>query len=140
MWYETRICEKMVQFKCWYNLLRNKGMNHTLWIIPYDHYLKRGSSSQWSSSLYCPMRNSDEMTTGKIHPTLEYATFSEFTLRNHRWYKNKFQPTEKQISMYYMNITCLTSITLTILDFVTASYKFMGSKYKKFKTYRDKFR
>ena len=51
-----------------------------------------------------------------------------------------FQPTEKQISMYYMNITCLTSITLTVLDFVTASYKFMGSKYKKFKTYREKFR
>ena len=27
-------------------------------------------SSWWSSSLYCLMRNSDEMTIGKTHPTL----------------------------------------------------------------------
>ena len=32
--------------------------------------LKWGAASRWSSSLYCPMRNSDEMTIGKTHPTL----------------------------------------------------------------------
>ena len=29
-----------------------------------------GRVSRWSSSLYFPMRNSDQMTTGKTHPTL----------------------------------------------------------------------
>ena len=48
-----------------------------------------------------------------------------------------FQPTEKKISLYYMNIICLISIALTVCDFVTALYKFMGSKYRKFKTYRN---
>ena len=33
--------------------------------------LKRGSSSRWSSSLYCLRRNTDEMTFGKMHPTEE---------------------------------------------------------------------
>ena len=36
-----------------------------------------------------------------------------------------------------MNIICLISIALTVCDFVTALYKFMGSKYRKFKTYRN---
>ena len=37
----------------------------------YDSlFLKRGASSRRSSSLYCLMRNSDEMTIGKTHPTL----------------------------------------------------------------------
>ena len=32
--------------------------------------LKWGASSRWPSSLYCSMRNSDQMTFGKTHPTL----------------------------------------------------------------------
>ena len=33
-------------------------------------YVKWGASSRWSSSLYCSMRNSDQMTIGNTHPTL----------------------------------------------------------------------
>ena len=39
-----------------------------------DVVIKRGASFRWSSSLYCPMRNSKQMTIGK---TL-VAPFSEF--------------------------------------------------------------
>jgi len=35
-----------------------------------DQSLKWSASSRWSSSLYCLMRNSDEMTFGMTHPTL----------------------------------------------------------------------
>ena len=31
---------------------------------------KLGASSRWSSSLYCPVRNSDQMIIGKTHPTI----------------------------------------------------------------------
>ena len=46
---------------------------------PNDGYLKRvmifnpvkwGASSRWSSSLYCPVQNSGQMTIGKTHSTL----------------------------------------------------------------------
>ena len=37
--------------------------------------IKRGASSQWSSSLYHLMRNSDKMTIEKMHPTFEYLEF-----------------------------------------------------------------
>ena len=33
--------------------------------------VKWDASLRWSSSLFCLMRNSDEMTIGKMHPTLE---------------------------------------------------------------------
>ena len=33
-------------------------------------FIKWGASFRWSSSLYCPMRNSDGMTIGNKHPTL----------------------------------------------------------------------
>ena len=33
-------------------------------------YIKWGASSLWSSSLFCSMRNLDEMTIVKTHPTL----------------------------------------------------------------------
>ena len=36
--------------------------------------IKLGASSSWSSSLHCPKRNSVQMTTGKKHPTLLYAS------------------------------------------------------------------
>ena len=32
--------------------------------------IKWGTSSRWSSSIYCPMRNSDDMTIRKTRPTL----------------------------------------------------------------------
>ena len=32
--------------------------------------VKRGASSRWSLSLYCPMRNTDQMAIAKTHPTL----------------------------------------------------------------------
>jgi len=35
-----------------------------------DQSLKCGAPSRWSSSLYCLMRNPDEMTFGMTHPTL----------------------------------------------------------------------
>ena len=34
-------------------------------------YIKLGASSRWSSSLYFPMRFSDQMTIRKKHPTLK---------------------------------------------------------------------
>ena len=44
-------------------------------VLPLTHkevtIIKWGASSRWSSSLYCPMRNSDQMAIGKTHPTLE---------------------------------------------------------------------
>ena len=36
-------------------------------------YIKWGASSWWSSSVYCPICNSDEMTTGKMHPTVHFS-------------------------------------------------------------------
>ena len=36
----------------------------------YEKKLKWDVPYRWSSSLYCPMQNSDEMTIGKTHPTL----------------------------------------------------------------------
>ena len=38
--------------------------------LPYGSAVKWGASSRWSSSLYFPMRYSDEMTIEKMHPTL----------------------------------------------------------------------
>jgi len=35
-----------------------------------DQSLKWGASSQWPSSLYYLMQNSDDMTFGMMHPTL----------------------------------------------------------------------
>ena len=35
-----------------------------------ENIIKWGVSSRWSSSLYCPMRNSGQMTIGRTHPTL----------------------------------------------------------------------
>ena len=37
-----------------------------------------GVSFRWSSSLHCPMRNSDEMTIGKTHPTLQLCANCKF--------------------------------------------------------------
>ena len=43
-----------------------------LFTTKYSRYfqVKWGASSWWSSSLYYPMRNSNEKTIGKTHPTL----------------------------------------------------------------------
>ena len=35
----------------------------------YDLSVKRGASTRWSPSLYCPKRNLDQMTIGKTHPS-----------------------------------------------------------------------
>ena len=45
--------------------------------LPRIFFLKWDASSRWSLSLYCPMRNSDEMTIAKTHPTL-YNELTEF--------------------------------------------------------------
>ena len=36
----------------------------------YVFLIRWGASSRWFSSLYCSMRNSDQMTIPKAHPTL----------------------------------------------------------------------
>ena len=42
--------------------------------------IKRGASDQWSfKSLYCLMRNSVQMTIGKMHPTLPYFLVNAVT-------------------------------------------------------------
>ena len=50
--------------------------------------LQWGASSRWWSSLYCPIRNSDEMTIGKLHPTLESSSDWPFFQKNILQYKN----------------------------------------------------
>ena len=44
--------------------------------------LKRNASSRWSSSLYHPMWNSDQITIGKTHPTLAKLLFVEYILES----------------------------------------------------------
>ena len=49
-----------------------KGVsNDQQWLkmVRKSHELKWGASSRWSV-LHYPMRNTDEMTIGKVHPTL----------------------------------------------------------------------
>lgn len=43
------------------------------------------------------------------------------------------QPTEKKISLWYMNVTCIASLCLTIADFISASGKFCKGKVSKIK-------
>ena len=47
--------------------------------------VKWGASSRWSSSLNCPMRNTDEMTIGKRRPTLQYH-LSRHPIPNKVWF------------------------------------------------------
>ena len=42
--------------------------------------MKWGASSRWSVSLYCSMRNSDEITIGKTHPTLIYCLYFKMNI------------------------------------------------------------
>ena len=46
----------------------------------FSQNIKWGASSLWSPSLYWPMRNSEKMTTGKMHPTLD-GTVSNWFFR-----------------------------------------------------------
>ena len=61
------------------NILLIFSINHlhhpSPWSLWYGVFLKWGASSWWSSSLYCPMRNSDQITIWKTHPTLDSNTF-----------------------------------------------------------------
>ena len=43
--------------------------------------LKWAACSRWSSSLYCPMRNSDQMTIETTHPTLLFWIFGSISLK-----------------------------------------------------------
>ena len=45
-----------------------------------------GASYRWSASLYCPMRNSDQMTIGKTHHTLRgVMIFNDYLIELHFW-------------------------------------------------------
>ena len=46
--------------------------------------VKWDASSRWSSSLYCPMRKSDQMTIGKTQPTL-VKEMTWFQLKKYYW-------------------------------------------------------
>ena len=50
------------------HFLSNK-ISHRLYYEIFN--LTWGATSRWSSSQYCSMRNSDEKTIGKVHPTLQ---------------------------------------------------------------------
>ena len=51
--------------------------------------IKWGASSQWSTSLYCSMRNSAKLTTGKMHSTLPFV---KSTACHHTFNRPKFRP------------------------------------------------
>ena len=53
-----------------FNLKQSLGLMYT---ARYICDVKWGASSRWLSSLYCPMRNSDQMTIGKTRSTLVYT-------------------------------------------------------------------
>ena len=46
--------------------------------IYYIIYINWGASPWWLSSQYCPIRNSEQMTIGKTHPTLQGKIQSYF--------------------------------------------------------------
>ena len=48
-------------------------------------FVKWGASSQWSPYLYCPMRYSDEMTLGKMHPTLWCVSQTGLVTWRYKW-------------------------------------------------------
>ena len=54
----------------WNNLEFQKNWFNSLSSIHEGLHIKKGASSRWSSSLYCPMRTSDKMAIGKTSPTL----------------------------------------------------------------------
>ena len=73
--------------------LSNSHISHIWWSIRYEYgkrfwwnenifkygkKLKLGASSRWLSSLYCSMKNSDELTIGNTHPLYQIHIF--FTL------------------------------------------------------------
>ena len=64
-----RINSKKIGFLSW--ILRNK----TVFISTIQ--VKWGTFSRWSSPLYYPMRNLDEMTMGKTHPTFKWGPEGE---------------------------------------------------------------
>ena len=45
-------------------------------------FIKWRASSRWSSCLYCPMQNSDQMTIGKTHPSLSLALFIKIIIKS----------------------------------------------------------
>ena len=48
--------------------------------LEFENYnVKRGESSQWLVSLYCHMRNLDQITVGKRHLTLFLVTYDDRT-------------------------------------------------------------
>jgi len=60
-------------------------------------YLKWGAFSRWSSSLYCPMQNSDKMTIGKMQPTLYFCINRRFCQKWCFWLKtsiNRLLPSD----------------------------------------------
>ena len=68
-------------FECDDLWLRNSTLNTQKYLLHLNHNhfneiiesqkLKWDASSGWLSSLYCPMRNLDEMTIELTHPTLK---------------------------------------------------------------------
>ena len=83
--------------------LSNSHKSHIWWFIKYEYgkrfwwnenifkygkKLKWCVSSRWLSSLYCPMRNSDELTVGKLVRIIRTRfikfTFFYFVLRLYR--------------------------------------------------------
>ena len=76
-----------------------------IWIL--FSVLKWGASSRWSSSLYFPMRNSDEMTTGKTHPTLQIENFSKIEKSQSRWVGHLTKPGYKVRCVFPMAVVSI---------------------------------
>ena len=74
--------------------------------------IKFGTSSRWSSSLYCSMRNSGGMTIGKTHPTLKAENVpGNFTAQSESQFPLKFSYIVANIIFLYFN-TKLLIVTL----------------------------
>ena len=56
----------------WFQILFWQFLNRKKIRTKLDLAIKWGASSRWSSSLYCPMRDSDEMTIWKMYSTLSF--------------------------------------------------------------------
>ena len=73
-----KCCPKVLHKWNFYHKRRGHIQTFFLIMTTTDHELlnflliiKWGAFCRWSSSHYCPMRNSDKMTIGRKHPTLQ---------------------------------------------------------------------
>ena len=70
--------------------ISNMSPTSNCYVTSFDLLVNLGASSQWSSSLYCPIQNPDQMTTGKTHLTLIQMIMSFWTPFKANFYSSLF--------------------------------------------------